>query len=193
MHDIVFIDLPLSGRLKLGWGCWSCLWEAPWRDGMTLSGPTLASPPEAHSFMACGEKVCKMYSATMQHILESGMVLLNFNNNRGLFWLLAYHLRDNTIFTYLGSRPKGWRRWSRGIGIFSRCLWRENRDQSTNNKLLYLLNQVARMAHRKKFSTIEDTGDLKACHNSMQKFGCLLCHLTLFIIVLCIWIMGFSI
>ena len=38
-------------------------------------------------------------------------------------------------------------------------------------------DQVARMA-LSKFSTIEDTGDLKPCHNSARKFGYRLCHLT---------------
>ena len=36
---------------------------------------------------------------------------------------------------------------------------------------------MARTAPR-KISTIEDTGDLKPCHNSTRKFGCRLCHLT---------------
>ena len=30
----------------------------------------------------------------------------------------------------------------------------------------------------RKFSTTEDSGDLKPCHNSTRKFGCHLCHLT---------------
>ena len=38
-------------------------------------------------------------------------------------------------------------------------------------------NQVARTAPR-KFSTIEDIGDLKPYHNSTRKFGGHLCHLT---------------
>ena len=38
-------------------------------------------------------------------------------------------------------------------------------------------DQVARTTPR-KFSTIEDTGDLKPCHNNTQKFGGSLCHLT---------------
>jgi hypothetical protein len=38
-------------------------------------------------------------------------------------------------------------------------------------------DQVARTAPR-KISTIEDTGNLKPCHNSTQKFEFHLCHLT---------------
>ena len=45
------------------------------------------------------------------------------------------------------------------------------------NMFQRILDQVARTAPR-KFSTIEDTGDLKPCHNSTRKFGCRLCHLT---------------
>ena len=41
---------------------------------------------------------------------------------------------------------------------------------------------MARTAPR-TFSTIEDTGDLKPCHNSTRKFVCRLCYLTPFYFV----------